>query len=190
MATKVCKLKDGNEIISDIKEIRNKEDEPIAYLLTSPYRVEHYLDEDDYFGREDMDEDEMENDGDDGFDEDVEEGEEEIDTQDLVAEPDGSLSLDMGRLDTGIPDEPFQLDKVRLQFYPWCPLAKDNRIHIPLDFLVTAYDAHPEVETKYKQLIDRMAELEMEEEEEEYDEEDVIDPEVLAEDQAEDESDE
>ena len=189
MATKVCKLKDGNEIISDIKEIRNKEDEAIAYLLTSPYRVEHYLDEDDYFGREDMDEDEMENDGDDGFDEDVEEGEEEIDTQDLVAEPDGSLSLDMGRLDTGIPDEPFQLDKVRLQFYPWCPLAKDNRIHIPLDFLVTAYDAHPEVEQKYKQLIDRMAELEMEEEEE-YDEEDVIDPEVLAEDQAEDESDE
>ena len=89
----------------------------------------------------------MENDGDDGFDEDVEEGEEEIDTQDLVAEPDGSLSLDMGRLDTGIPDEPFQLDKVRLQFYPWCPLAKDNRIHIPLDFLVTA-DAHPEVEQK------------------------------------------
>ena len=42
MATKVCKLKDGNEIISDIKEIRNKEDEPIAYLLTSPYRVEHF----------------------------------------------------------------------------------------------------------------------------------------------------
>lgn len=183
MATKVCKLKDGNEIISDIKEIRNKEDEPIAYLLTSPYRVEHYLDEDDYFARDDIEEEE---DGDDGFDEDVE----EIDTQNLVAEPDGSLSMDMGRMDTGIPDEPFQLDKVRLQFYPWCPLARDNRIHIPLDFLVTAYDPHPEVETKYKQLLERLVELEMEEDDEEYDEEDVIDPEVLAEDQAEDESDE
>ncbi len=154
MATKVCKLRDGNEIIADIKEIRNKEDQPMAYLLTSPYRVEHYLDEDDYFSREEEYEDD---------DDDVE----EVDTKDLLHEPDGSLSMDMGRLDTGIPDEPFQLDKVRLQFYPWCPLAKDNRIHIPLDFLVTAYDAHPEVEEKYTQLLDRLVQMETEEEPEE-----------------------
>lgn len=182
MATKVCKLKDGNEIISDIKEIRNKEDEPIAYLLTSPYRVEHYLDEDDYFGREEIEEDD---DGDDGFDSD-----EVVDTKDLVAEPDGSLSLDMGRMDTGIPDEPFQLDKIRLQFYPWCPLAKDNRIHIPLDFLVTAYDAHPEVEQKYKDLIDRMLELQESDELDEIDGEDdqeVVNPEVMLDEEESDE---
>ena len=179
MATKVCKLKDGNEIISDIKEIRNKEDQPIAYLLTSPYRVEHYLDEDDYFGREEIDDD-----GDDYDDT------EEVDTQDLVAEPDGTLSLDMGRMDTGIPDEPFQLDKIRLQFYPWCPLAKDNRIHIPLDFLVTAYDAHPEVEKKYKDLIDRMYQLQEEEELDEIDgddEEEAINPEVMLDEEESDE---
>lgn len=161
MATKVCKLRDGNEIIADIKEIRNKEDEPMAYLLTSPYRVEHYLDEDDYFSREEEYEDD---------DDDVE----EVDTKDLVGEPDGTLSMDMGRLDTGIPDEPFQLDKVRLQFYPWCPLAKDNRIHIPLDFLVTAYDAHPEVEEKYTQLLDRLVQMETEEEEPEVSETEVV----------------
>lgn len=179
MATKVCKLKDGNEIISDIKEIRNKEDQPIAYLLTSPYRVEHYLDEDDYFGREEE-----------GEDDDYMDDAEEVDTQDLVAEPDGTLSLDMGRMDTGIPDEPFQLDKIRLQFYPWCPLAKDNRIHIPLDFLVTAYDAHPEVEQKYKDLIDRMYQLQEEEELDEIDgddEEESINPEVMLDEEESDE---
>jgi hypothetical protein len=185
MATKVCKLKDGNEIIADIKEIRNKEDEPIAYLLTSPYRVEHYLDEDDYFGREEIEEDDPGEDGDDGFDSD-----EVVDTKDLVAEPDGSLSLDMGRMDTGIPDEPFQLDKLRLQFYPWFPLAKDNRIHIPLDFLVTAYDAHPEVEQKYKDLIDRMIELQEADELDEIDgddDEEVINPEVMLDEEESDE---
>ena len=113
------------------------------------------------------------NDGDDGFDEDVEEGE-EIDTQDqlpnLMAVCRWHGSIGYWYSWWTIPMDEFVCSSIPGVLFK-------TIIHIPLDFLVTTYDAHPEVETKYKQLIDRMAELEMEQEEE-YDEEDVIDPEV------------
>lgn len=178
MAIKVCKLRDGGvEIIADIKETRSTDgDKTIAYLLVNPYRVEHYLDEDDYFNREqEYEEGPMSDEEDEALD--------EVTEKNLTHELDGSVSLDLGSLDTGIPDEPFQLDKVRLQFYPWCPLAKDNKIFIPPDYLVTAYDAHPEVEAKYTALIDRMNKILEEEELEAIDAEgeddEAIDPEVM-----------
>lgn len=184
MAIKVCKLRDGGvEIIADVKETRNSDGKPIAYLLINPYRVEHYLDENDYFANEhDAEEDEYEEGT---VDDDLERSgdPDEVGDSDLVHELDGTVSLDLGRMDTGIPDEPFQLDKIRLQFYPWCPLAKDNKIYIPMDYLVTAYDAHPDVEEKYTALIERMKQIIEEEElaaiDAEGEDDEAIDPEVM-----------
>jgi len=183
MSIKVCKLRDGGvEIIADVKETRNSDGKPIAYLLVNPYRVEHYLDENDYFGNDHEIEDD-EGAYEEGTPDDDLERADSVGDGDLVHELDGTVSLDLGRLDTGIPDEPFQLDKIRLQFYPWCPLAKDNKIYIPLDYLVTAYDAHPEVEEKYTALIERMQRIIEEEElaaiDAEGEDDEAIDPEVM-----------
>ncbi len=131
MTLKIVKLKSGEDVISDIKETYNDKEQLVAYLLNDPYIVTHYIDEDDY-----------------PF-----ENEEEIVDDKLKENEDGNLVLDMNSTETGLPDKPFSIDRIRLQFYPWCPLSAEKALFLHYDWVVTAYEPHPEIKEKYLQLL-------------------------------------
>lgn len=130
MTLKVVRLKTGEDVIADIKETYNDKEQLVAYMLHDPYVVTHYLDEDDY-----------------PFD-----VTEDVDDQ-LKENNDGDLVLELDSSDTGLPDKPFAIEKVRLQFYPWCPLSSDKSLFIHYDWVVTAYEPYAEIREKYLELL-------------------------------------
>jgi hypothetical protein len=136
MTIKILRLKSGEDVISNVKEVYDNNDRLISYLLVDPYTVSHYLDEDDY---------EFENEP------------ETVDNK-LKENKDGDLVLDISSSDTGLPDKPFKIERVRLQFYPWCPMSTEKSIFLTFDWVVTAYEPFPEIKEKYLNLLKEMGE--------------------------------
>lgn len=134
MSLKIAKLKSGEDVIADIKETYNEQEQLVAYMLHDPYVVTHYLDGGDYDIEEPVD-DKVEENG------------------------EGNLVLDLDPIfgGTGLPDKPFAIEKVRLQFYPWCPLSLDKSLFVHHDWIVTAYEPHPEIKEKYLNLLKEIA---------------------------------
>jgi len=135
MTIKVARLKSGDDVIADIKETYNDKEQLVAFLFNDPYVVTHYLDDDDY-----------------DF------GEEEVNVDDKVRETgEGELILDYESLGSGLPSKPFAIEKVRLQFYPWCPLSSDKALFVHYDWVITAYEPYAEIREKYLQLLKEMS---------------------------------
>lgn len=49
-------------------------------------------------------------------------------------------------------DEPQRLGDVNLELFPWIPLSVNNRVLVQLHQVVTIYDPHPEVLSKWEKL--------------------------------------
>ncbi len=121
MSVKIARLKSGEDVIADIKEVSAKEDTnktAIAFCFKHPYSV--ILD--------DQSEIEMELWG---------EGDENIEDEPEI-----------------LPENQEKIDKnPNLILYPWCPLATNKEFFVRLEEVVTVYDPHSEVTTKYNELI-------------------------------------
>lgn len=134
MTLKIVRLKSGEDVISDVKETYNDKDQLVAYLLQDPYVVTHYIDGEDYEFNEEE-----------NVDDKVREGEE------------GELILDYESLGSGLPKKPFPIEKIRLQFYPWCPMSSDKSLFVHYDWVVTAYEPYAEIREKYLHLLKEMS---------------------------------
>ena len=47
-----------------------------------------------------------------------------------------------------------KMSSPEIQFAPWAPLAKDRRVILRLDEIISAYDTYPEVIEKYNELVE------------------------------------
>ena len=125
MSVKIARLKNGEDVIADIKEVSAKDDPnkiAVAFQFTEPYSVI----------LEDSEEMEMAMWGEGLVDQEDDETEDEVDL---------------------LPNNEEESKQPTLILYPWCPLARNREFFLRIDEVVTVYDPHTQVADKYTQLL-------------------------------------
>jgi len=54
--------------------------------------------------------------------------------------------------ESGATDEPQKINDLNLELFPWIPLSVDNRTLVQVSQVVTIYEPHPEVKSKWEKL--------------------------------------
>lgn len=135
MSVKIARLKSGEDVIADVKEVSAKDDPnkvAVAFQFEEPYTVI----------LEDSEEMEMAMWG------------EGLIVGDEAIEDEGVEYLDDD------PDNPLteaneeEAKQPTLILYPWCPLARNRQFYLRIDEVVTVYDPHTQVIDKYNELLE------------------------------------
>ena len=126
MSVKIARLKNGEDVIADIKEVSAKDDPnkiAVAFQFTEPYSV---------------------------ILEDSEEMEMAMWGEGLISEEDDDEAD--GEVDL-LPENEEEAKQPTLILYPWCPLSRNREFFLRIDEIVTVYDPHTQVADKYTQLL-------------------------------------
>ena len=137
MSVKIARLKSGEDVIADVKEVSAKDDPnkvAVAFQFEEPYTVI----------LEDSEEMEMAMWGEGLFEDEVveDQGVEYLDD-----DPDNPLT-DLTE------DNADEAKQPTLILYPWCPLARNRQFFLRIDEVVTVYDPHTQVIDKYNELLE------------------------------------
>lgn len=137
MSVKIARLRSGEDVIADVKEVSAKDDPnkvAVAFQFEEPYTVI----------LEDSEEMEMAMWGEGLIGDDAleDEGVEYLDD-----DPDNPIA----DLTEGNAEEAKQ---PTLILYPWCPLARSRQFYLRIDEVVTVYDPHTQVIDKYTELLE------------------------------------
>jgi hypothetical protein len=136
MSVKIARLKSGEDVIADVKEVSAKDDPnkvAVAFQFTEPYTVI----------LEDSEEMEMAMWGE-GL---ITDDEAEV-TDEVFLDEEGNPEPELTDANTEEAKQP------TLILYPWCPLARNREFYLRIDEVVTVYDPHTQVIDKYNELLE------------------------------------
>ena len=125
MSVKIARLRNGEDVIADIKEVSAKDDPSktaVAFQFNEPYSVI----------LEDSEEMEM-----------AMWGEGLIDDEEIEGDDETEL----------LPENEEEAKQPTLILYPWCPLSRNREFFLRIDEVVTVYDPHTQVADQYTQLL-------------------------------------
>ena len=136
MSVKIARLKSGEDVIADVKEVSAKDDPnkvAVAFQFTEPYTV---------------------------ILEDSEEMEMAMWGEGLVTDDEAEVTDEVFLDEEGNPEPQLtdanadEAKQPTLILYPWCPLARNREFYLRIDEVVTVYDPHTQVIDKYTELLE------------------------------------